>query len=59
MTIAQIKEKSGLSLKVAESLYWKSIWLRSASPNEKISWIGMLRDKKYRICMKRDSLKKH
>lgn len=54
MTIEQIKEKSGLSLEVAESLYWKSIWLRDADESENISWYKMLRDKKYR-CTRSDS----
>jgi hypothetical protein len=58
MTIEQIKEKSGLSLDIAESLYWKSIWLREAEPTENISWNKMLKDRNYR-CMKKDSLNKH
>lgn len=57
MTAEQIKEKSLLSIEVAESLYWKSIWIRNADESENIDWIKMLRDKKYR-CLKRDSLNK-
>lgn len=58
MTVEQIKEKSGLSLDIAESLYWKSIWLRNADESENISWSKMLKDRNYR-CMKKDSLNKH
>lgn len=58
MTIKQIKEKSGLSAEVAESLYWKSIWLRSANESENINWSKMLKDRNYR-CTKKDSLSKH
>lgn len=58
MTVEQIKEKSGLSLDIAESLYWKSIWLRDAEPTENINWSKMLKDRNYR-CLKRDSLNKH
>lgn len=53
MTIEQIKEKSGLSFDIAESLYWKSIWLRNADVSENISWSKMLKDKNYR-CLKPD-----
>lgn len=58
MTVEQIKEKSGLSLGIAESLYWKSIWLRNADESENINWIKMLKDKKYR-CMKKDFSNRH
>lgn len=57
MSITDIKEKSGLSMEVAESLYWKSIWLRSADVTENISWSKMLKERNYR-CMKRDSFNK-
>ena len=53
MTVEQIKEKSGLSIDVAESLYWKSIWLRNADESENISWYKMLKNKKYR-CKSKD-----
>ena len=49
MTIREIQQKSGLKLEVAESLYWHSIWLREAKPDEKIQWSRMLRDKEYRL----------
>lgn len=49
MTIKQISEKSGLKLEVAESLYWKSIWLRDAKPDEKVQWCRLLKDKDYRL----------
>lgn len=58
MTVEQIKEKSGLPLDVAESLYWKSIWLRNADESENISWSRMLKDKKYR-CTKKYFSNKH
>lgn len=58
MSITDIKEKSGLSMEVAESLYWHSMWIRSAAPTENINWSKMLKDKNYR-CMKKDSLSKH
>lgn len=57
MSITDIKEKSGLSMEVAESLYWKSIWLRSADVTENISWSKMLKERSYR-CTKRDSFNK-
>lgn len=49
MSIIEIQKQSGLKLEVAESLYWKSIWLREAKPDEKIQWSRMLRDKDYRL----------
>ena len=49
MTITEIQKQSGLKLEVAESLYWKSIWLREAKPDEKIQWRRLLFDKKYRL----------
>ena len=49
MTIKEIQQKSGLKLEVAESLYWKSIWLREAKPDTKVQWARMLRDKDYRL----------
>ena len=58
MTVEQIKEKSGLTVDVAESLYWKSIWLRNADESENIGWSRMLKDRKYR-CMKNDFSNKH
>ena len=48
MTVKQIREKSGLSNDVVESLYWKSIWLRNADESENISWSKMLKDRNYR-----------
>jgi len=51
MTVKQIREKSGLNNNVAESLYWKSIWLRNADESESISWSKMLKNRNYR-CMK-------
>ena len=58
MTIETIKEKSGLSMEVAESLYWKSIWLRSADESENIDWSKMLKESDYRRCMKKSSFNK-
>lgn len=49
MTVEQIKEKSSLKLEVAKSLYWKSIWLREAKPDEKVQWSRMLKDRNYRL----------
>ena len=49
MTVIEIQKQSGLKLEVAESLYWKSIWLREAKPDEKIQWKRLLWDKKYRL----------
>lgn len=49
MSIIEIQKQSGLKLEVAESLYWKSIWLREAKPDEKVQWSRMLRDKDYRL----------
>lgn len=57
MTVEQIKEKSGLSIDVAESLYWKSLWLREAEPTESVAWSKILKDRNYR-CMKKDSFNK-
>ena len=57
MTIEQIKEKSGLSIEVAESLYWKCLWLRDAKPDANIQWCRLLKDRKYR-CSKTASLNK-
>ena len=49
MSIMEIQKQSGLKLEVAESLYWKSIWLREAKPDTKVQWSRMLRDKDYRL----------
>lgn len=49
MSIIEIQKQSGLKLEVAESLYWHSIWLREAKPDEKVQWSRMLRDKDYRL----------
>lgn len=49
MTIIEIQKQSGLKLEVAESLYWKSIWLRTAPADTKVQWSRMLRDKEYRL----------
>ena len=48
MTIQEIKDKSGLKIEVAESLYWHSLKLRNAKPTDVIFWKRMLVDKKYR-----------
>lgn len=49
MSIIEIQKQSGLKPEVAESLYWKSIWLRKAKPDERIQWRRILFDKKYRL----------
>lgn len=49
MTIKEIQQKSGLKLEVAESLYWKSIWLRTAPADTNVQWRRLLFDKKYRL----------
>ena len=48
MEINQIVKASGLSIEVAESLYWRCLWLRTASEDSKIIWRKLLNDKKYR-----------
>lgn len=49
MSITEVREKSGLSNEVAESLYWKCLWLRTAKPDENVQWARLLKDKKYRV----------
>lgn len=49
MTVKDIKEKSGLKIEVAESLYWHSIYLRNLSPDANISWYLVLKNKNYRL----------
>lgn len=49
MTILDIHKQSGLKLEVAESLYYKSIWLRNAKPDTKVQWCRLLKDKEYRL----------
>ena len=49
MSIIEIQQKSGLKLEVAESLYWKSIWLREAPSDTKVQWCRILKDKEYRL----------
>lgn len=49
MSVKDIQKQSGLKLEVAESLYWKSIWLREAKPNTKVQWHRLLKDKDYRL----------
>ena len=48
MTILEIKEKSGLRIEVAESLYWKCLWLRTAHSDANVQWARILNDRKYR-----------
>lgn len=55
MTVEQIKEKSGLPVDIAESLYWKCLWLRDVKPDTKVQWKRLLLSKGYRRCMKCDS----
>ena len=49
MTIKTIAEKSGLRIEVAESLYWKCLWLRDAPEDASVQWARLLRDKDYRL----------
>ena len=49
MSVIEIQKQSGLKLEVAESLYWKSIWLREAKPDTKVQWRRLLFDKRYRL----------
>ena len=49
MNIKTIAEKSGLRIEVAESLYWKCLWLRTASEDANVQWARLLRDKDYRL----------
>lgn len=58
MSIEEVREKSGLKMEVAESLYWKCLWLRDANPGTNIDWMRLLKDKKYR-CSKIAFLNKH
>ena len=58
MSIEEIREKSGLPKVVADSLYWKCLWLRDVRPNTDIMWIRLLKDKKYR-CSQTAFLSKH
>lgn len=48
MTITKIIEQSNLKPEVAESLYYKSIWLRNTS-SEHIKWAQLLNNKEYRM----------
>lgn len=58
MSIKDIKDKSGLKMEVAESLYWHCLWLRTAPSDANVQWVRLLKDRNYR-CMKKDSLNKH
>lgn len=49
MSIKDIKDKSGLKMEVAESLYWHCLWLRTATSDENVQWARLLRDKDYRL----------
>ena len=55
MDVKDITKQSGLSKEVAESLYWKCLWLRDAKPDTKVQWKRLLLSKEYRRCMKCDS----
>lgn len=55
MVVKDIVKQSGLSKEVAESLYWKCLWLRDVKPDTKVQWKGLLLNKGYRRCMKCDS----
>lgn len=57
MSIKDIKDKSGLRIEVAESLYWHCLWLRTAPEDAKVQWARLLKDRNYR-CMKNASLNK-
>lgn len=58
MNIKEIKEKSGLKMEVAESLYWKCLWLRDVKPDVNVLWVRLLNDINYR-CTKNYFYKKH
>lgn len=58
MSIEEAREKSGLPKEVADSLYWKCLWLRDVKPDTNIDWMRLLRDKKYR-CSQTVFLSKH
>ena len=49
MSIKEIKEKSGLKMEVAESLYWHCLWLKDASSCANVQWVRLLKDKAYRV----------
>lgn len=48
MSIEEVREKSGLPKEVADSLYWKCLWLRDTKPGTEVMWMRLLKDKKYR-----------
>lgn len=58
MSIKEIKDKSGLKMDVAESLYWHCLWLRYEPSDSNIQWCRLLKDIKYR-CSKKDFYSKH
>ena len=58
MNIKEIKEKSGLKMDVAESLYWHCLWLRTAPSDANVMWARLLKDQNYR-CTKNYFYKKH
>lgn len=47
MTIMKIIEKSNLKPEIAESLYYKCLWLRDTE-QEDIHWRQLLNNKEYR-----------
>ena len=49
MSIKDIKDKSGLKMEVAESLYWHCLWLRTTPSDTNVQWARLLRDKDYRL----------
>ena len=44
MSIKEIKDKSGLKMDVAESLYWHCLWLRYEPSDSNIQWCRLLKD---------------
>ena len=45
-------------MEVAESLYWKCLWLRDVKPDSNVLWVRLLNDINYR-CTKNYFYKKH
>lgn len=48
MSVEEVREKSGLPKDVADSLYWKCLWLRYTPSDTNVMWMRLLKDKKYR-----------
>lgn len=55
MTVKDIVASTGLKEEIAETLYWKCMWLREVPPTHSVMWPLLFKSKKYRITGKEEN----